>query len=208
MGVRLLVLVVVAGGLSVYLSAKNLASPAAVRSPDTRYLGPGGDLIRPANMDGVCETVGAQPISGHEPEVEPDIEVQVEVDTSSGKNRLYFTISEAHGYYLDEFRLLAWWVSEGVSGPDDSPLTVPVYLNQFKKANETLRTCIELVPAELAKVGGDIGASANWDVMLVYYGRAREKNPEKFPVSVVDSQVGCNLDARFYGATSKSKNTA
>ena len=182
MGVRLLILVVIAGGLAVYFAVAKKPAPIVEEDPDIRIMMPDGTGGELGKVREEQKLVADQPIGGSEPSVPPDIRVKVEVDTSSGKNRLYFTISEAHGYYLDTFQLLAWWVEEGVTGPDDSPLNVPIFLNTYKKANETLRTCVEVVPAELDDVGGDIGTTKDWDVKLVKYGRARERNPDRFPV--------------------------
>jgi hypothetical protein len=188
MGARLLILVVLAGGLAVYFAFAKKPTQVVEEEETPTYLMPAD------NVDGGLEAVrtkqilvAEQPIGGREPKEEPEIDVQVEVDTSGGKNRLYFTISEAHGYYVDTFQLRAWWVEEGVTSPEDSPLSLGVYLNTYKKANETLRTCVEVVPAELDKVGGDIGTTKNWDVILESYGRAREKNPDKLPII---SEVG------------------
>ena len=180
MGARLVILVLIAGGLAVYFAMPRKAAESEEEGPDINVMRSDGALG--SREEVIDKTVAEQPIGGREPEIPPDIDVQVEVDTSMGKNRLYFTISEAHGYYVDTFRLLAWWVEEGVEGPDDSPLTVGIYVNNYLKANETLRTCVEVVPAELSQVGGDIGTSENWDVLLEQYGRAREKNPERFPL--------------------------
>jgi hypothetical protein len=187
MGVRLLILVALAGGLAVYFAFAKKPAPAAEPEQDTLIMTASGGVGETETVREIQKLVTEQDIGGEEPEVEPEFDLKVEVDTSSGKNRLYFTISEKHGYYVDEFQLVAYWVEEGVTGPEDSPLSVPIHLNLYKKANETLRTCVEIVPAELANIGGDIGTTKDWEVMLAAYGRAREENPDKFPVI---SEVG------------------
>lgn len=177
---RLIILVVVAGGMAVFLALNksNQPSTTQVDPPSATESGSGNPEI---NTKIISEFAlpGAEPADP--PEVPDDFAVTVEVDTSKGKNRLYFNITEKHGYYVETFRLTAWVKRPGVEGPEDSPLQVPVYLPEYLKANETLRTCIEVVPAELRHVGGSIGKSEDWEARIDYYHRAREKNPEKFP---------------------------
>jgi len=108
--------------------------------------------------------------------------VAVEVDRSSGKNRLFFNITESHGYYVETFRIQVWYVRPGVTGPENSPLHFTIYKDDFLKANETYRTCAEVVPAELALVGGDMGSTENWDARIIWQCRAREKNPDPLPI--------------------------
>lgn len=180
MNVRLIILVVVAGGMAVFLATNRSKQPATMA------------IDAPAEADVVSQEVRDKskvpseiPLPGSEPDDPPvvpdDFAVTVEVDTSKGKNRLYFNITEKHGYYVETFRLTAWFKRPGVEEPEDSPLQVPVYLPEYLKANETLRTCIEVVPAELRRVGGSIGKSEDWEARIDYYHRAREKNPETFP---------------------------
>ena len=107
--------------------------------------------------------------------------VQVEVDRSKGKNRLFFTISEAHGFYVEQFRVRFWYVKEGVTGPEDSPVNVTQFFDRFLPAKDTLRVCMEVVPAELTRVNGDMGDTSNWKAEIVWHGRARAKNPDPMP---------------------------
>jgi len=179
MKVRLLILVLVAGGLAVYFAAAKNREPVVieVETPDPDE--PGADP--PVDT----RTLSERPLPGHEPATPPeapdDFAVTVEVDRAQGKNRLYFNITEKHGYYVETFRMQAWYTRPGVTGPEDSPLVVQHYLNEYLKANDTLRTCIEVVPAELSRVGGDIGTSANWEARIDHYDRSREKNPDPLP---------------------------
>jgi hypothetical protein len=46
--------------------------------------------------------------------------------------------------------------------PEQSPFALQQSLDQYIPANETLRGCIELDPALLRQVGGQIGTSENW----------------------------------------------
>lgn len=180
MNVRLLILIVVAGGMAVYFAVgKNKESVVIEIDEDPTSNEPGGSKKIETRTPADFPLPGREPADP--PEAPDDFAVTVEVDRSTGKNRLYFNITEKHGYYVETFRLLAWYKRPGVTGPEDSPLTVPHYLNDYLKANETLRTCIEVVPAELSRVGGDIGKSENWEARIDHYDRAREKNPDQFP---------------------------
>lgn len=183
MNVRLIILLIVAAGMAVYFAVGKNKEPVvvevdAVSDPDD------GDATPKVDT----RTISDFPLPGREPadapEAPDDFGVTVEVDQSGDKNRLYLNITEKHGYYVETFRITAWYKKPGVTGPEDSPLIVPIYLNQYLKANETLRTCIEVVPAELRYVGGDIGKSENWEARVDHYDRVREKNPEKFPTVV------------------------
>lgn len=180
MKVRLVILVMVAGGLAVYFAAGKNKEPVVIIEDE-----PEVDVPVPKEVVTNRRTLSERPLPGREPadppEAPDDFAVTVEVDRSKGKNRLYFNITEKHGYYVETFRLLAWYKKQGVTAPEDSPLVVPVYLNEYLKANDTLRTCIEVVPAELASVGGDIGATANWEARIDHYDRSREKNPDPLP---------------------------
>jgi hypothetical protein len=179
MGARLVILVLIAGGLAVYFAVRPKASPQVIEVDDPSVGGVAGPI----------KTVAEQPIDGREPPEKPDIQVKVEVDTALGRNRLIFTISEAHGYYVDTIDLLAWRKGE-VSGPENSPLRVTYHMNNYLKANETQRACVDIVPAELSKVGGDIGKTEDWEVQVIRYGRAREKNPNPLP-EVAEDASGC-----------------
>jgi len=178
MSARLVILVVLAGGLAVYFAVRPKPMPKAqAEGEDMTIITADGQT----RDDIVTKTVSEQPISGTAPADPPDLSVQVDVDTSGGRNRLLFTISEAHGWYADTFNVVAWRVGPGVDGPDDSPLSVAVHVNDFLKANETLQTCADVVPAELSRVGGQIGRTEDWGARIISHGRVREKNPDPLP---------------------------
>ena len=181
MKARLILLIVVAGGLAVWIAARpKMAASTSVDAPDAALTEAERlELLRIREMQ---KMLGNRDLPGRKPPEEPDVHVGIEVDVSSGKNRLYFTISEAHGYYVETFQLEAWYVDENTTGPDDAPLRVSALLDIYLKENETLRECIEVVPAELSHIGGDIGKTADWDVQLISYGRARAKNPDRLPL--------------------------
>jgi hypothetical protein len=182
MNARLLILIVLAGGLAVYFAVAKNQAPVVV---ETAAEDKDGDEmtakeIEDKRLEGT-ELI-KRPLPGKEPAEPPNLAVSVEVDRISGKNRLYFNITESHGYYVETFRIQFWYVRPGVTGPEDSPLSFTVYKDDFLKANDTLRTCAEVVPAELSRVGGDMGTTQNWDAEIVFHGRAREKNPDPLPI--------------------------
>jgi len=180
MSARLLILIVLAGGLAVYFADQCRQAPAAVE-PTTE--GDDGMTEEELKQKRVEQTeLCMRPLPGREPAEPPNLAVTVEVDRSSGKNRLYFNITESHGYYVETFRIQVWYKREGVTGPENSPLRWTLYVDNFLKANETFRTCAEVVNAELSRVGGDMGTTQNWDAKILWHCRAREKNPDPLPL--------------------------
>lgn len=179
MSARLLILIVLAGVLAVYFAVGKNRAPAVVdpAAEDDEWM----TREERDRIDQEKIELPNRPLPGEEPPEPPDLAVTVEVDRTSGKNRLYFNITESHGYYVETFRINVWYKREGVNGPQDSPLHFTVYKNEFLKANETFRTCAEVVPAELSRVGGDMGTTENWDAEIIFHGRAREKNPDPLP---------------------------
>ena len=179
MSARLLILIVLAGGLAVYFAVAKNQAPAVVETAAEN-----DDWMTQEEVDRVREEgieVCRRPLPGKEPVVPPDLAVTVEVDRISGKNRLFYNITESHGYYVETFRIQVWYKREGVTGPENSPLRWTLYVDNFLKANETFRTCAEVVNAELSRVGGDMGMTQNWDAKIIWHCRAREKNPDPLP---------------------------
>ncbi len=176
MNVRLVILVLLAGGLAVYFAVGKNREPVNVEPLETGVDPEDEDRIR-AEQD----TLDQRDLPGEEPSEEPELAVTVEVDRSKGKNRLYFNLSEKHGYYVETFRVAAWYKEPGLTDYEDAKCQVRLYVNDYIKANETLRICAEAVPAELARVGGDMGTTENWDAEITDYGRARAKNPDPLP---------------------------
>lgn len=180
MGARLIILVVVAGALAVYFAVAKNREPVTIELEELPEEGPSADEL--AKIREVQQILTDRPLPGREPAAIPDVAVSVEVDRTSGKNRLFFNITEAHGYYVESFRVGVWYKPSGRDiDPEDSPLHFEVYVNDYVKVNDTLRTCAEVVPAELSRVGGDMGTSANWDAEIGWHGRAREKDPDPLP---------------------------
>jgi hypothetical protein len=183
MNPRLLILLALAVVLAVVL-AKKVTSPPP---PE----GDGREVIDNQNKNGIDppdptqELLWTRYLAGEEPPEEPELSIRVEVNTSSGKNQLDFYISEAHGYYVETFQIDFYWKEHPDMEADESPLTVPHYLDDYVKANETVKDCIQVVPAELSRVGGDIGTTENWGVRIASHGRARAQNPDPLPAVAV-----------------------
>ena len=127
------------------------------------------------------------PLAGEEPPEPPELSIRMEVDPTEEKNRLFYHISEANGYYVEYFQIEFYYKPDENTTADDSPYARTEYINDYVKANETLVGCFEVVPAELGAVGGDIGTSDNWDAEIIYHGRARAENPDPLPLL---SEVG------------------
>jgi hypothetical protein len=176
MNPRLLILIVVAAGMAIYFASIKSGSKPVDTPPDSLMT-----AEEQQRIDDVKKTLDKLPLAGSEPAEEPDVAVQVEVDRSKGKNRLYFTITEAHGYYVEQFSVRFWYVKAGVTGPEDSPVNITQFFDRFLPAKGTLRVCMEVVPAELKDVGGDMGDSGNWKAEIAEHGRARAQNPDPMP---------------------------
>lgn len=170
MTARLVFLVVIAGALAVFFATRTT-----------------GDLQGEVLSTGprpVTAMIRDQSIGGEEPTEPAEFEIEIQVDRASGKNRLLLLITEVHGYYADSLEAVVWntTVEDDAQLSYDNPVTH--FINKFVPANETLVDCIEIVPAELAHVGGDIGESADWEGEVLKYGRARVANPHPLPVVV------------------------
>ena len=122
------------------------------------------------------------PLPGREPPETPEFAVEVRVESSDRKNRLYFDITEAHGYYVETLRIQFWRVvTDPVTGAERKYRPLEEYLNVYIKEDETLTHFFELVPAELVLFGGSIGKTGEWHAVITMYDRARETNPVPLP---------------------------
>lgn len=162
----LLVLLVILIGTAIYAVTRKQTDPTDVYQPtgaeDTRT-GPENDK----------RLISEQDVPGDPPAVPPVFDVQIEVPEGS-EGRIYLHVSEQHGYYADTFKIQVW--KKG--NPNQ---VVEFYINGYLKANDTLTLEKHIVPAELPNLGGEMGKSEDWEGEVVYYGRARDKNPETFP---------------------------
>ena len=117
-------------------------------------------------------------LPGEEPSVELEFDMNVWMDDTDDKNRLYFSISEIHGYYVETLNLDFYYKPTPETTYEESRLKLPVYVNNYIKAGETLTSFMEVVSGELKAVDGDFGTTENWGLEITGYGRARENNPE------------------------------
>lgn len=178
MSPRLLILIVLAGGMAIYLATRTTA-PAEETLVGIE--GPNGKIE--ISIEAMVP-VWNQPLAGEEPSERAEFDVRVEVDPSGRKTRLFFYITEEHGYYVESPNLTLWHVAEPGLELDDTNLRVPYIINDFIRANETYKGCVDVVPAELANVGDDIGTDQNWAAHVESWGRTRLENPDPFPTVV------------------------
>ena len=169
MSIRLIILLLAAGGLAVGFAMKVSSPQEVIEEPEVFEPDP-------------CQTpLANRTLVGKEPETEPVFDVQVEVDHSTNKNRLVFNVSELHGYYVESIRILYWYRTRPDMTPEESPLRLEHYMDKYISSNEVLRECIELVPAEMRHIDGDIGEAENGAAEVTDYNRARLVNPDNLP---------------------------
>lgn len=186
MSTRLIILAVIAAILALRFATTMSDPPKAETQEEASiYDGDGTHSLEDIRvMQKDLWTRGDLP--GKKPGVAAEPQVRVEVDTSGGKNRFYLYISESHGFYMDTITIDVWYTGENNEYNDDnSPLTVTQrIMNKYLKANDTLVDCMEIVPTELDRIGGDIGDTQNWDAEVVSWmdNRVRESNPDPLPL--------------------------
>lgn len=176
---RLIILVVIAAALAVGFAFRTAAPPKNAGNGDGGVQPPVTPVMKKIREQ--QKMVFEFPLPGKEPDEPCEFNVNVRVDTSTGKNRLVLEISEIHGDYVEVPTVQIWYAGpEGLDQPD-APLSFNQILNRYIPANETMVECLEVVPAELRHVGGKIGTDSDWRAEIIEYRRARTKNPEKFP---------------------------
>ena len=171
---RMMILLVIAAGLGVYFATK-AAAPPPENTPSTD-----GTPEERATRAITQTPLEQRELAGESPAEEPDLSIRLEVDPAGKKNRLFYYISESHGYYVETFTIDVYHVSEPGGEPDEEPI-LSQYINDFLEANETLKGCFELVPSELKKADGGMGTSENWYAEISRHGRHRAENPEPLP---------------------------
>lgn len=112
------------------------------------------------------------PLAGEEPEVAPEFDASVRVDTSTGKNRIFIEITEANGLFVSTMKVQVYH-------KDRERAVLEVYLDRVLPVDGTLTHFVEVVPAELAMIGGDIGASEDWSANVYWHHRARLEDPDQ-----------------------------
>ncbi len=178
MSPRLIILIVLAGGMAVYLATRTTA-PA--EEPLARI---GADAHPLNETDDATVPLEDRPLEGEEPSERAEFDVRVEVDPSGRKTRLFFYITEKHGYYVESPNLTLWHIAEPGLELYDTNLRIRYIINDFIRANETYKGCVDVVPAELVRVGDDIGTDENWAAHVESWGRTRLENPDPFPAVV------------------------
>lgn len=182
MSTRLILLVLVAAGLAIGVGVKFSAPPNVSAEVDEDQLFAGKSGVP---FDVVAQTQKAladRPLPGSEPPVPPEFILDVSVDPTGKKNRLYIDVTEVHGYYVETFRFGLYYKLTPDMSYEESPLTVDHFVDTFVPANDTLRVCMDFVPAELNRAEGVMGTDENWGAVVLFHGRAREKNPEPLPL--------------------------
>ena len=179
MNPRLLILLVLAVVLAVVLAKKVSNPPPPVETDEANE-----EFMSDEDEARVRETqkmLSQRPLPGEEPPVPPELDIQVAVNQTSGKNRLDFWISEAHGYYVETFKIEFWYKENPDMDSERSPLRFEDFRDKYVPAKGTLKDCMEVVPAELRHVGGAMGTDENWGARILWHGRARVKNPDPLP---------------------------
>ena len=169
MGARLILLIVLGAGLAVYYGTRTPAAPGShVKVQEIRR-----DIIEPNQLLWNYDLPGEQPA---EP---PDLELTLSVDPADGKHRIYYTLSEANDYYVETFVLEFWYLTDPDTEFEESPIQVSHYVDKYIKAGDVLEDCLDVVGAELSKVGGEMGTIDNWAGRLTGRGnvRYRAANP-------------------------------
>jgi len=180
MSIRLVLLVVIAAALAVGFAMKSSAPPPApTEAADVSY-----DTDDGRTLDEIREeqrTLAERPLPGEEPPVEPEFAVAVSVDPTGKKNRLLLDVTEAHGYYVETFRIGVWYKPTPETTLENAPWKAETFVDVYLKSNETLRVCMDVVPAEINRFGGHLGREENWEAVVLWHNRSRERNPEHLP---------------------------
>lgn len=182
MSIRLIILLIVGAILAVRFAMTSTAPPAELEDANMQtFDSDEGKSIE--QIRNVQTPLWQRDIPGETPDEEAELVIRVEVDTSQGKNRMYFYITESHGYYIDTFNIDIWYVGNQEYDQDNSPLVITHrIMNKYLKVNDTLVDCLEVVPTELQNINNDIGETGYWEAEIVDWGRVREQNPDPLPV--------------------------
>lgn len=183
---RLLILIALAGGIAVWIAVRPASSSTQTVVKPREVFGTDNPNLEERQI-----LLGARPLAGEEPPEEPELAITVEVDPTLAKNRLYYYISEAHGYYVESFKIEFYCNPTPEKPlPEDASPTFVQRVEDYVEAGKTTKGCLEVVTAELGRCGGRMGRSENWEAEIVWHGRARGKNPD--PLPVVDRLVKCD----------------
>lgn len=188
MGPRLVILVVLAIGLAVFLALRASRPAQVVEAEDAKAVGDRSPEER-EQLDWEQKQLSMLPLECNVPADPPELSIRWEVPPGD-KQAIRYYIDEAHGYYVETFDLEFFYKPTPDTTVDESPVVVPVYVDNYLKANETFHGCAFVVSAELKDIGGQMGTTENWGAEIVDYGRYCATNPEKLvPRS---STTGCD----------------
>lgn len=178
MNARLAILLTAAISLAIFFAVR---SPASVE----QSLDDGSQIDSDVSRKDLLEmqtVLRNRPLPGETPASAPQLDIRLEVDTSGKKNRIYFYLSEAQGYYVEEFNINFYYKQTPDTDFDSSDLAIPHVFQNYITAGVTLESCIEVTYAELNYISGDMGTTENWGVEIASHGRYRAKNPDKLPM--------------------------
>lgn len=188
---RLLILVVLAVGVAVFWAWKRsapAANGAGVLAPDITdeqiadSSGMTSEEIKKKREEQTL--LPNRPLNCERAPDKPTVNVRLEVDTSAGKSRMWLYLTEANGWYAQHFAIDIWYTGGDDSvTPEESKHAFEIRKDEYIRAKDTLKTCIELNPAEIARVGGSIGSSSDWKAEVTYTDRrACLKDPDPLPI--------------------------
>ena len=172
---RLIILIVAAAGLAVFFAVR--ASAPKVEEPELK------GLLSEEQLRDIRDQQKMLQDRVFDCEQTDDVylAIRVEVDPADKKNRLYFYITEENGCFVETFNVTFFYKPTPDTTPAESPYVFTQFLNQYVAANDTFKGCIEVVPPELARVGGDMGTSENWGAEIIDFHSACLDNPDPLP---------------------------
>ncbi|MCH8148399.1 MAG: hypothetical protein IH987_10455 [Planctomycetes bacterium] len=179
MGPRLILLILLGAGLALYYGTR---TPAA---PDIHVEVEILPSVEPNLLLWNYDLPGDQPV---EP---PDLELTLSVDPADGKQRIYFTLSEANDFYVETFILEFWYLTDADTEFEESPIQIEHYVDNYIKAGEVLESCLEVVDAELAEAGVDMGTIDNWAGRITGRGPMRYRTADP-PDLKRENMPGCD----------------
>ena len=173
MKARLVILVVILVGVACVWTFKDPGDPTKDYDAD------GNQQTSVGKTKGLMTDLANVALPGAEPPVAPEFDVTVEVDTSDGRNKLIYRITERHGYFVETLHLDLHFMPTGGTA-DDEVRAFNRLIVDYIPVNDTLTSVDFVVPAELANCGGSIGESSNWRGEVVGHGRARLEDPDSW----------------------------
>jgi len=166
MNPRLWILLVLAGGLAVYLGVR---TSTPVDSEVARE--------RPPEEDEKIQ-LSTVPLECDVPSEPPQLSIRCEVPPGD-KQVIHYFIDEAHGYYVESFDLEFYYKPAPNTTIENSPLTATQYVDNYLIANDTYRGCIYVTAIEMKDKIEHMGTTENWGARIANHGRYCAQNPQK-----------------------------